>query len=674
MATQEDKKGVRLSNDDNTANLTSETPEEAFWKEQGAEMIQAHFRRLLAAKAVERKKQDQLAAEEPPPVESPQIQQVRQWSAKEVKKQNRSMFLSTLEPVVAPIMPVRQMVRSSITLAPNLFSCQGEGMLDILEAAERETEVETVEKSMSMSEDVRKKRAIVRRSVEISGAEHMVHMGFKQGATKFNIKPKDGIKFLVEKGLIEDDPKSISEYLHAHSEVLSKRRLGEYIGGIKEENQAILTHYLEGLDFAGLSLDEALRTMLREFRLPGEAQVIDRILEKFSQAYFIARGEACGLKDSDAVFVFAFSIIMLNTDLHNPSVEKKLTLDQWKNNNRGINGGDHISHEVQEDVYNKIKQNEIRMQEGDQWEGEVVTFMAPKKSGWLFKMNHGGIQRWSKHWFVLSEHVLYYLNKPNDEHPRLILPMDNIRVGRSRSDPQVIDFVSADGGKIKCTKKLKEGSMQLQTYTDFTLKAPSPEEREEWFDALTQEINQDPVLRLQRLKSIAAKESYKASNEIDKQLKSTRAMKSVFIKPSTKKDSKGKSKLIGRGPLDLPAPSAEGWMKKRGENNLNWKKRYFAIIDPEEALCLGTALYYFESKDALQRMLELGEQTQKGQVFFSAIKKTSMAFDKSDKAANIELLCEDRTWILRPDDAESFTFWLGEFDRFKSKQEKETQF
>jgi len=28
------------------------------------------------------------------------------------------------------------------------------------------------------------------------------------------------------------------------------------------------------------------------------------------------------------------------------------------------------------------------MSEGDQWEGEVVTFMAPNKSGWLMKANH----------------------------------------------------------------------------------------------------------------------------------------------------------------------------------------------------------------------------------------------------------------------------------------------
>lgn len=599
-------------------------------------------------------------------------------SVRERRKDNRSRFLSTLEPVVAPVnykkfVSEEEMVkkRHSMDIACDLFASQGAGQkasaLTVVNEEEN-TGVHAPEE-LALPDGERRKRAVVRRSVEISGQEHLLLMAFKQGATKFNIKPKDGIKFLVEKGLVDDDPKSVASYLHTHTEVLSKRRIGEYIGGYQDFNTKVLTHYLEGLDFTDLSLDSALRIMLREFRLPGEAIVIDRILSAFSKRFFDIRSEACGLKDADAVFVFAFSIIMLNTDLHNPAVEKKLTLTQWMNNNRGINAGDDVPSQVQEDIYNQIKADQIKMQEGDQWEGEVVTFMAPKKSGWLSKMNHGGLQKWSKHWFVLSEHVLYYLNKPNDEHPRLILPMDNVRVGRSLTESDVINFLSADGGAIKCTKKLKEGSMQLQTYTSFTLKAPSAEEREEWFEALTQEVNQDPVLRLQRMKIIAEKE--RSKNAIVKE--STRAPMSFRISkmPAKKPDSKGKSKLTGRGPLDLPEPSAEGWMMKRGENNARWKRRYFAIIDPEEALCLGSALYYFESEDALRRMLELGEQTQKGQVFFSAIKSVNMAFDRVDKAANIELNCDDRTWILRPENPEKFTFWLREFDTFK-KGLKET--
>ena len=37
---------------------------------------------------------------------------------------------------------------------------------------------------------------------------------------------------------------------------------------------------------------------------------------------------------------------------------------------------------------------------------------------------------WKKHWFVLSEHVLYYFDSPGEDKPKLILPMDSVRVGR----------------------------------------------------------------------------------------------------------------------------------------------------------------------------------------------------------------------------------------------------
>ena len=43
-----------------------------------------------------------------------------------------------------------------------------------------------------------------------------------------------------------------------------------------------MTSFLQFHDFSDLKLDDGLRQLLRTFRLPGEAQMIDRILEKVS--------------------------------------------------------------------------------------------------------------------------------------------------------------------------------------------------------------------------------------------------------------------------------------------------------------------------------------------------------------------------------------------------------
>ena len=74
---------------------------------------------------------------------------------------------------------------------------------------------------------------------------------------------------------------------------------------------------------------------------------------------------------------------MLNTDLHNQAIapEKKMTLDQFVRNNRGINQGQDVDRSILEALYRDIKENEIRMDDNDMYENEVIAFMAPTKSG-----------------------------------------------------------------------------------------------------------------------------------------------------------------------------------------------------------------------------------------------------------------------------------------------------
>lgn len=40
---------------------------------------------------------------------------------------------------------------------------------------------------------------------------------------------------------------------------------------------------------------------------------------------------------ADAAYVLAFSIIMLNTDLHSPQVRKRMTLEDYSRNLKGVN-------------------------------------------------------------------------------------------------------------------------------------------------------------------------------------------------------------------------------------------------------------------------------------------------------------------------------------------------
>ena len=63
---------------------------------------------------------------------------------------------------------------------------------------------------------------------------------------------------------------------------------------------------------------------MESFRLPGESQLIERVMEVFAETYYnTIKRDTSGkveINSQDATFVLAYSVIMLNTDQHNPQV------------------------------------------------------------------------------------------------------------------------------------------------------------------------------------------------------------------------------------------------------------------------------------------------------------------------------------------------------------------
>lgn len=87
-----------------------------------------------------------------------------------------------------------------------------------------------------------------------------------------------------------------------------------------------------------MQVDVALRKFQTYFRMPGEAQKVERIIEVFSQRYCQCnRDMVARLRNLDTVFVLAFAIIMLNTDLHTPNLkaDRRMTQEDFIKNLRG---------------------------------------------------------------------------------------------------------------------------------------------------------------------------------------------------------------------------------------------------------------------------------------------------------------------------------------------------
>ncbi|KAJ6365936.1 hypothetical protein OIU77_002492 [Salix suchowensis] len=121
--------------------------------------------------------------------------------------------------------------------------------------------------------------------------------------------------------------------------------------------------YVECFDFQGLDFDEAIRVFLQGFRLPGEAQKIDRIMEKFAERYWKCNPKV--FSSADTAYVLAYSVILLNTDAHKPMVKNKMSADDFIRNNRGIDDGKDLPEQYLRFLFERISKKEIKMKEYD---------------------------------------------------------------------------------------------------------------------------------------------------------------------------------------------------------------------------------------------------------------------------------------------------------------------
>ena len=228
----------------------------------------------------------------------------------------------------------------------------------------------------------------------------------RQAAQLFNKKSSKGIEFLVHSGVIEEPvtPRAVASFLRNGLVVgLDKKAVGAYLGEVGKSPEAgksppvwqrdwfhkeVLEAFCSLFRFERQSLLDGLRMFLAAFRLPGEAQQIDRILQAFSDtcSRVCEEGIQGNMKlfsedpkrASDAAYLLSFSIIMLNTDQHNDNIreDRKMSKDDFVKNNsdygRDITEkGKELPREYLESIYNGIRDEEIRT-EGEGADGSMT--------------------------------------------------------------------------------------------------------------------------------------------------------------------------------------------------------------------------------------------------------------------------------------------------------------
>ncbi|XP_062841626.1 brefeldin A-inhibited guanine nucleotide-exchange protein 1 isoform X2 [Trichomycterus rosablanca] len=184
----------------------------------------------------------------------------------------------------------------------------------------------------------------------------------EQGIDLFNKKPKRGIQYLQEQGMLGTTPEDIAQFLH-QEERLDSVQTGDFLGDNDRINKEVMYAYVDQMDFQGKDFVSALRLFLEGFRLPGEAQKIDRLMEKFAARYLECNQRQTLFASADTAYVLAYSIIMLTTDLHSPQVKNKMTKEQYIMMNRGINDSKDLPEDYLSSIYNEIAGKKISMKE-----------------------------------------------------------------------------------------------------------------------------------------------------------------------------------------------------------------------------------------------------------------------------------------------------------------------
>lgn len=111
-------------------------------------------------------------------------------------------------------------------------------------------------------------------------------------------------------------------FLHNESR-LCRTAIGEFLGQNDSFSLEVMYAYIDCFDFSGFDFLPALRLFISGFWLPGEAQKIDRLMEKFAARYCACNPSNTLFSSADTAYVLAFSIIMLATDLHSTKIKQK---------------------------------------------------------------------------------------------------------------------------------------------------------------------------------------------------------------------------------------------------------------------------------------------------------------------------------------------------------------
>jgi Ca2+-binding EF-hand superfamily protein len=115
--------------------------------------------------------------------------------------------------------------------------------------------------------------------------------------------------------------------------------------------------YMQALGLSGCTLDAGLRTLMQHVHPPDDEVKMERLFKALSDCYVQSNGvPLTDASTSTSVYGGVLAIIKLNTNLHNPNAEEKMTLQNFVHETRGTFHCGAIDTSMLDAIYHRVLQ------------------------------------------------------------------------------------------------------------------------------------------------------------------------------------------------------------------------------------------------------------------------------------------------------------------------------
>lgn len=461
----------------------------------------------------------------------------------------------------------------------------------------------------------------------------------------FNMSASKGVKWMQAQLLKLRGPDEagtfhdlIGAFLWDHRAELSKEQLGDCFGDDDgapghlsvwfrdfsspfpaEDCQAIYRAFVSRFNVVGLDLDLAMRRLMYMFRLPGEAQKVDRVVRVFAEHYHKSNCGSDsklplvrdGLKTWREAYTLVFALIMLNTDAHTENLPNRMSCQQFLDNIRySTKEGIFIDNDYLSDMYWRIVNEELKKEENAKFPfaSKKVPDSRPSLSClWsLISSPKGYLELkmgpfWAKRWVILNEGKLIVCKSSTHEDDyQLLVPLSTTLVSTEllggTEGPGAAAVSSSASSSSSSSSKGSSGNpfgITISTpVSKLRFRCKTERERQQWLVALDAErdntIDDDslmtprdelPPVRLETADLFTPRSAPAPSPGVPR-------LPDVVSSPAASRPA--------RSPRRSPRPGGSGGKKKRGPAKKTRKTRtkvvaLYDVTTPPDPQCVTVA-------------------------------------------------------------------------------------